>query len=50
MKSDAGLNTSLVKAIGWHGTASDRHVGNPLPELRKNDLLLTAGVNVKLGK
>lgn len=47
---DAGLNTSVTKTIGWHVTASDRYISNPLPGLKKNDLLLTTGVNVKLGK
>ena len=50
MNFDAGLNTSLTNTIGWHVTASDRYISNPLSGLKKNDLLLTTGVNVKLGK
>lgn len=50
MNFDAGLNTSLTKTFGWHITASDRYISNPLTGLKKNDLRLTTGVNVRLGK
>ena len=46
---DAGLVTDITKKFGWQITVSDRYISNPLPGLKKNDLLLTTGINVKFG-
>jgi putative salt-induced outer membrane protein len=46
---DAGLTTDITKRIGWHFTVSDHYLSNPPPGFKKNDLLLTTGLKVKLG-
>lgn len=47
---DASLITDISRRIGWQVTLSDRYLSNPPPGLEKNDLLLTTGLKVKLGK
>jgi putative salt-induced outer membrane protein len=45
---DAGVVTALSRYLSWQVTLSDRYLSNPLPGVKKNDVLLTAGVRVAL--
>lgn len=47
---DASLVTDITRRIGWQLTLSDRYLSNPPPGFEKNDLLLTTGLKVKLGR
>ncbi|HKR11704.1 MAG TPA: DUF481 domain-containing protein [Pyrinomonadaceae bacterium] len=47
---DASLVTDISRRIGWQVTVSDRYLSNPPFGLEKNDLLLTTGLKIKLGK
>ena len=47
---DTSLVTDVTRRIGWHLTLSDRYLSNPPLGFRQNDLLLTTGVKVKLGR
>jgi len=47
---DASLVTDISSRIGWQVTVSDRYLSDPPPGLEKNDLLLTTGLKIKLGK
>lgn len=47
---DAALVTDISRRIAWQLTLSDRYLSDPPPGLEKNDLLLTAGLKIKLGK
>ncbi|MFL6230657.1 MAG: YdiY family protein [Pyrinomonadaceae bacterium] len=47
---DTGLATDITRRIGFQITVSDRYLSNPLPGLKKNDLLLTTGITAKFGK
>jgi putative salt-induced outer membrane protein YdiY len=47
---DAALVTDITSRINWRLTLSDRYLSNPLPGLRKNDLLLSTGVGIKFGR
>jgi putative salt-induced outer membrane protein YdiY len=47
---DTSLVTEITKRIGWQLTVSDRYLSNPPEGFKKNDLLLTTGINVKLGE
>jgi hypothetical protein len=42
-------DTKLKKWLSWQITLSDRFHSDPLPGLKKNDLLLTTGVRVTFG-
>ena len=46
---DASAVTQLSRWLGWQVTVSDRYVSNPLPGIKKNDLLLTTGLRVSFG-
>lgn len=41
--------TKLTKQLGLQATISDRYQSNPLPGIKKNDLLLTTGIRVTFG-
>ena len=41
--------TKLTKQLGLQATVSDRFQSNPLPGIKKNDLLLTTGIRLTLG-
>jgi putative salt-induced outer membrane protein len=45
---DAGIVTALSRYLSWQVSLSDRYLSNPLPGVKKNDLLLTAGIRVAL--
>jgi len=47
---DASLITDISKRIGWQVTVSDRYLSDPPGGLEKNDLLLTTGLKIRLGK
>lgn len=40
----------LTERLGLQMTVSDRYQSNPLPGIKKNDLLLTAGINMTFGE
>jgi putative salt-induced outer membrane protein YdiY len=46
---DTSLVTAITRRIGWQLTVSDRYLSNPPTGFKKNDLLLTTGLNLKLG-
>ena len=41
--------TRLTRQLGFQVTISDRYQSNPLPGIKKNDLLLTTGIRVTFG-
>ncbi len=47
---DSTLVTDITRRIGWQLTLSDRYLSNPPFGLKKNDLILTTGIHVKLGE
>jgi putative salt-induced outer membrane protein YdiY len=47
---DASLVTDVSRRIAWQLTLSDRYLSDPPPGLEKNDLLLTTGLKIILGK
>jgi hypothetical protein len=46
---DTTAVTRLSKNLGWQVTLSDRYTSNPIPGIKKNDLLMTTGVRVTFG-
>ena len=50
MNFDASLVTDVSRRIAWQLTLSDRYLSDPPPGLEKNDLLLTTGLKIKIGK
>ncbi len=47
---DTSLLSKLSTWLGWHITLSDRYLSDPLPGIKKNDLLLTTGLRVTFGR
>ena len=47
---DLGANTVLKKWLGWHVTASDRFISNPVQDRQRNDLLISTGFRLSLAK
>ena len=47
---DSGLVADITRRIGWQVTLSDRYLSNPPPGLEKNDLLLSTGLKIRLGR
>jgi putative salt-induced outer membrane protein YdiY len=47
---DTSLLTRLSNWLGWQITLSDRYLSNPLPGIKKNDLLLTTGLRLAFGR
>jgi putative salt-induced outer membrane protein YdiY len=47
---DANANTKINSWLGWQITFSDRYISNPPPGLKGNDLLLSTGLRLTLGK
>ena len=47
---DTSAAAKLKNWLSWQITLSDRFHSDPLPGLKKNDLLLTTGVRVTFGK
>ena len=50
MNFDFGTNTVLKSWLGWHVTASDRFISNPLPGRQRNDLLLSTGLRLSFAR
>jgi len=46
---DAALVMDISRRLAWQVTLSDRYLSNPPGGFKKNDLLLTTGLKVKLG-
>jgi hypothetical protein len=47
---DMGAVTALKKWLGWHVTASDRYLSNPIFGRQRNDLILSTGLRVSFAK
>jgi putative salt-induced outer membrane protein YdiY len=47
---DLGANTVLKKWLGWHVTASDRFLSNPVQGRQRNDLLISTGFRLSFAK
>jgi putative salt-induced outer membrane protein YdiY len=47
---DLGAVTALKKWLGWHVTASDRFLSNPLFGRQRNDLILSTGLRISFAK
>jgi hypothetical protein len=47
---DTTAATKLKNWLSWQITFSDRYLSDPLPGLKKNDLLLSTGVRLTFGK
>lgn len=45
---DFGTVTKLSRWLGWQNSVSDIYVTNPPPGKRRNDLILTTGLNIAL--
>ncbi|HEY2930963.1 MAG TPA: DUF481 domain-containing protein [Acidobacteriota bacterium] len=46
---DASAVTQLGRQLGWQVTFSDRYQSNPIPGIKKNDILLTTGIRLTFG-
>lgn len=46
---DAAAVTRLSRTLSWQITLSDRYLSNPIPGVKKNDLLLTTGIRLTFG-
>jgi putative salt-induced outer membrane protein YdiY len=47
---DATLTTDIAKWLAWHFTISNRFLSNPIPGVKKNDVLVTTGVRFSFGE
>jgi hypothetical protein len=47
---DVGSSTVLKKWLGWHVTASDRFISNPVQGRQRNDLLISTGFRLSFAK
>ena len=47
---DIGSNTVLKKWLGWHVTASDRFISNPVQGRQRNDLLISTGFRLSFAR
>jgi putative salt-induced outer membrane protein YdiY len=47
---DLGASTVLKKWLGWHVTASDRFLSNPVQGRQRNDLLISTGFRLTFAK
>ena len=47
---DIGSSTVLKKWLGWHVTASDRFISNPVQGRQRNDLLVSTGFRLSFAK
>jgi putative salt-induced outer membrane protein YdiY len=47
---DVGSSTVLKKWLGWHVTASDRFISNPVQGRQRNDLLISTGLRLSFAK
>ena len=47
---DTTLTTKINNWLNWQASFNDHYVSNPIPGIKKNDLLLTTGVRLTYGK
>jgi putative salt-induced outer membrane protein len=47
---DTTAVTRLSRLLSWQVTLSDRYISNPIPGVKKNDLLLTTGIRLTFGR
>ena len=47
---DSSIITRLNSWLNWQVTFQDRYVSNPIPGIKKNDLLLSTGLRLTYGK
>jgi putative salt-induced outer membrane protein YdiY len=47
---DIGSSTLIRKWLGWHVTASDRFLSNPVQGRQRNDLLITTGFRLSFAR
>jgi putative salt-induced outer membrane protein len=47
---DSSVTTRLNNWLNWQLSFGDRYVSNPIPGIKKNDLLLTTGLRLTYGK
>ena len=47
---DTSLVADVTRRFGWHLTVSDRYLSDPPGAFKKNDLLVTTGLKLKLGE
>jgi putative salt-induced outer membrane protein YdiY len=47
---DTTMSTAITERIGSQHTVSNRFLSNPPPGFERNDLIVTTGVNVRLGR
>jgi len=50
LQFDSVLTTELATWLAWHFTFSDRFLSNPIPGVKKNDVLITTGVRFSFGE
>jgi putative salt-induced outer membrane protein YdiY len=50
MNFDLGTSTLLKKWLGWHVTASDRFLSNPVQGRQRNDLLISTGFRLSFAR
>jgi putative salt-induced outer membrane protein YdiY len=50
LQFDATLTTDLARWLAWHFTLSDRFSSNPIPGMKRNDVLITTGVRFSFGE
>lgn len=50
MNFDGGASFKLTKLLSWNVTLADRFLSNPLPDKRRNDLLLTTGISISFAQ
>ena len=50
MTFNASAATKIAGWLNWQVAASDRYVSNPIPGIKRNDLVLTTGIRVTFGK
>jgi putative salt-induced outer membrane protein YdiY len=50
LQFDTALVTQLYHWVGWQISLSNRFLTNPIPGIKKNDLLLTTGLRFNFGR
>jgi putative salt-induced outer membrane protein YdiY len=50
LQFDSTLTTEIAQWLAWHFTISDRFLSNPIPGVKKNDVLITTGVRFSFGE
>ncbi|TDJ28161.1 MAG: DUF481 domain-containing protein [Gammaproteobacteria bacterium] len=50
LQFDSTLTTDLANWLAWHFTISDRFLSDPLPGVKRNDVLIATGVRFTFGE